>query len=49
MSAVYAAVPDRLSNPWDAGGGYRYDRDLLTDLITVQVDAGSAELARLLS
>jgi hypothetical protein len=45
MSAVYAAVPTHLSNPWQAGGVYRYDRQLLTDLIRVQVDAGSAQVS----
>jgi hypothetical protein len=45
MSAVYAAVPAQLSNPWQAGGVYRYDRQVLTDLIGVQVDAGSAQVS----
>lgn len=45
MSAVYAAVPAQLSNPWQKGGLYRYDRQLLTDLIAVQVAAGSAQVS----
>jgi hypothetical protein len=45
MSAVYAAVPAVLSNPWQPGGVYSYDRQLLTDLIRVQVDAGSAQVS----
>lgn len=45
MSAVYAAVPAQLSNPWEKGGHYRYDRQLLTDLIAVQVAAGSAQVS----
>ena len=45
MSAVYAAVPAQLSNPWEAGGVYRYDRQVLTDLVRVQVAAGSAQVS----
>ena len=29
MTDVYAAVPDELTNPWQDGGIYRYDRQLL--------------------
>ncbi len=42
MSAVYAAVPAQLTNPWEEGGQYRFDRQLLCDLIGVQVESGSA-------
>lgn len=45
MSDVYAAVPARLTNPWRKGGDYRFDRDLLTNLIEVQVRAGSADVS----
>lgn len=45
MSAVYAAVPQDLTSPWEPGGSYRCDRQLLTDLITIQVDAGSAQVS----
>jgi hypothetical protein len=45
MSAVYAAVPSDVSNPWRSGGVYRYDRQLLSDLVGVQVDAGSAQVS----
>lgn len=42
MSAVYAAVPEKLSNPWKRGGQYGFDRSLLRKLIGVQVSGGSA-------
>lgn len=45
MTAVYAAVPALLTNPWEKGGVYRYDRELLADLIAVQVAAGSAQVS----
>jgi hypothetical protein len=45
MTAVYAAVPAKLSNPWAKGGHYRYDRRLLTRLIQVQDDGGSARVS----
>jgi hypothetical protein len=42
MSAVYAAVPAKLTNPWKKGGDYKFDRSLLRKLIGVQVAGGSA-------
>jgi hypothetical protein len=45
LSAVYAAVPDGLSSPWQQDGSYRFDRSLLRDLIAVQVSGGSALVA----
>jgi hypothetical protein len=45
MSAIYAAVPPQLSQPWDAGGAYRFDRGLLLSLIEVQLAGGSALVA----
>ncbi len=42
MSAVYAAVPSKLTNPWKKGGEYKFDRSLLRKLIGVQVAGGSA-------
>lgn len=42
MSAVYAAVPEKWTTPWNEGGKYRFDRDLLRKLIAVQVAGGSA-------
>lgn len=42
MSAVYAAVPGKLTNPWKNGGEYKFDRSLLRKLIGVQVAGGSA-------
>lgn len=42
MSAVFEAVPAELSNPWHKGGEYVFDRDLLLDLIEVQIKGGSA-------
>lgn len=42
MTAVYGAVPDRLTNPWKKGGEYKFDRSLLRKLIGVQVAGGSA-------
>lgn len=45
LSAVYAAVPNVLSAPWQPDGRYRFDRSLLTDLIAVQVSGGSALVA----
>lgn len=45
MTAVYAAVPQPLGQPWEAGGNYRFDRDLLKRLIAVQVAAGSAQVS----
>lgn len=45
MSAVYAAVPSQLTDPWATGGRYEFDRGLLTDLIAVQVKAGSAQVS----
>ena len=43
MSTVYAAVPAPLTSPWQRGGRYRYDRDLLLRLIDVQVRSGAAQ------
>lgn len=45
MSDVYAAVPTTLSTPWEKGGVYGFDRELLKALIGVQVAAGSAEVS----
>lgn len=45
MTAVYSAVPSKLGSPWRGGGSYRCDMQLLTDLIKVQVDAGSAQVS----
>lgn len=45
MTAVYSAVPPRFDSPWQKGGRYRCDRQLLTDLIRVQVDAGAAQVS----
>jgi hypothetical protein len=45
LSAVYAAVPDGLAAPWQKGGRYRFDRDLLRSLINVQVASGSAMIS----
>lgn len=45
MSAVYAAVPQQLDQPWETGGEYRFDRELLKSLIDVQVAAGSAQVS----
>jgi len=42
MSDVYAAVPRQLAQPWENGGKYRFDRELLKGLIDVQVQSGSA-------
>lgn len=42
MSAVFDAVPADLTNPWEKGGSYRFDRDLLLKLIEVQIQSGSA-------
>jgi hypothetical protein len=42
MSAVYQAVPASLSSPWQKGGKYRFDRNLLLKLIQVQIKGGSA-------
>lgn len=42
MSAVYTAVPGKLTNPWKKGGEYKFDRALLRKLIGVQVAGGSA-------
>lgn len=42
MSSVFEAVPDKLASPWVNGGRYQFDRDLLLDLIGVQVKGGSA-------
>lgn len=42
MSAVYAAVPAALPAPWEDGGRFRYSRELLRDLIAVQVQSGAA-------
>src|SRR5690242_4328235 len=42
MSNVYAAVPAQLDEPWESGGRYRFDRELLKTLIDVQVQSGSA-------
>jgi hypothetical protein len=41
LSAVYAAVPDQLSSPWDTDRRYRFDRKLVRDLIATQVADGS--------
>jgi len=43
LSAVYAAVPDDLPSPWEQGGKFRYDRELLAELISVQVARGTAQ------
>jgi hypothetical protein len=45
MSAVYAAVPIKLSGSWAKGGRYRFDRQLLTELIGVQVASGAAQVS----
>lgn len=45
MSAVYAVVPAELTNPWEQSGQYRFDRELLTDLISVQVESGAAQVS----
>lgn len=42
MTDVYAAVSDKLTDPWNSGGAYRFDRALLRRLIKVQVRSGSA-------
>lgn len=42
FSAAYAAVPDGLAPPWDAGGNYRFDRELLQKLIAAQAPEGGA-------
>ena len=39
MSAVYGAVPSELGPPWSAVGSYQFDRELLQDLIAVQLKA----------
>jgi hypothetical protein len=39
MSAVYGAVPSELGSPWSAVGSYHFDRELLQDLIAVQLKA----------
>jgi hypothetical protein len=41
LSAVYAAVPDQLSSPWDADRRYRFDRELLEKLIAAQAAGGT--------
>jgi hypothetical protein len=43
MSAVFDAVPGALTLPWQEGGTYRYDRELLRRLIDVQVQSGAAQ------
>src|SRR4051812_14557000 len=45
MSALYAAVRDDLTSPWEDGGRYVFDRELLRELIDVQVKGGSATVA----
>lgn len=44
MSAVFEAVPAKLSSPWTKGGQYRCDDQLLLDLIKVQLEGGSAQV-----
>jgi hypothetical protein len=39
MSAVYGAVPSELRSPWSGVGSYVFDRELLQDLIAVQLEA----------
>jgi hypothetical protein len=39
MSAVYGAVPSELRSPWSAVGSYHFDRELLQNLIAVQLKA----------
>jgi hypothetical protein len=45
MTALYEAVPEDLDPPWEEGGHYVFDRDLLCDLIKVQVMGGQAMVA----
>lgn len=45
MSAVYAAVPARLTSPWDDDGRYRFDRKLLEKLFAAQVAKGGTDVA----
>jgi hypothetical protein len=42
MSNVFQAVPGSLTTPWAKDGQYRFDRDLLLELIDVQIRGGSA-------
>jgi hypothetical protein len=42
MSAVYEAVPATLTSPWEKGGSYVFDRELLLDLIDIQIQGGAA-------
>jgi hypothetical protein len=39
MSAVYEAVSSELRSPWSTVGSYQFDRELLQDLIKVQMQA----------
>lgn len=39
MSAVYSAVPSELGSPWSGVGSYQFDRELLQELIAVQLKA----------
>ncbi len=44
MSAVFDAVPNELTSPWATDGTYECDRNLLLELIDVQIKAGKADV-----
>lgn len=45
MSAVYAAVPKKLTSPWGGDGLFSFDRKLLRGLFAAQVAKGGTDVA----